>query len=83
MKRNINNTNNVDKLIFMADNAKVDHLSPQVIEDRDKQLEFMAGIDRMWLDKNPKVDFALQQPVKDSVWNAYQRMLNNHGSDFH
>lgn len=63
-------------------NGKSFLLDPQVQEDRDKQLEFFAGIDRMWMNKNPKVDFALQQPVTESVWNAYQKMLNNHGSDF-
>lgn len=57
-------------------------LDPQVQEDRDKQLEFFAGIDKMWLDKNPKVTFALQEPVKESVRIAYQKMLHNHGSDF-
>ncbi len=57
-------------------------LDPQVKEDRDKQLEFFAGIDKMWLNKNPKVDFALQEPVKESIRIAYQKMLNNHGSDF-
>ena len=81
------NTNNVDKLIFMIKqrtvfNFKGETLSRQQEEDRDEQLAFMAGIDKMWMDKNPKVDFALQEPVKEAVRLAYQKMLNNNGSDF-
>ncbi len=49
--------------------------------ERDEQLEFMAGIDKMWMDKNPKVQFALHT-TSDRVKEAYNKMLHDHGSDY-